>query len=126
MIQNLSTHDELVIVEKISKQLLDLFIEDWKENGIQQYSNALSKIITELEQITDNNEQKDEVQKIIFTNSKGREVEKYFQIEEEDITSTFLQNEMESALEEYGDTLETNQKISVMVRMIEKLLEGEV
>lgn len=125
MIQNLSTHDEFVIVEKISKQLLDLFIEDWKENGIQQYSNALSKVRTELEQLADENVQTDDVQKIIFTNSKGREVKKYFQIEEEDVTSTFLQNEMESALEEYGDALETNQKISVMVRMIEKLLEGE-
>ena len=126
LIQQISTHDELEIVEKISKQLLDLFIEDWKENGIQQYSNALSRMRMELEQLSDEDEQKDELQKIIFTNSKGREIEKYFQIEEEDVTSNFLQNEMESALEEYGDTLETNQKISVMVRMIEKLLEGEV
>ena len=35
----------------------------------------------------------------------------------------YLQNEIESALEEFGDSMETNQKITVMVRMIEKLLE---
>ena len=44
-------------------------------------------------------------------------------MEVEDGSSEFLRNEIESALEDFGDCLETNQKISVMVRMIEKLLE---
>ena len=61
---------------------------------------------------------------MIFTNSKGFEVKKSFRMQENDGISEYLENEIESALEEYGDSLETNQKISVMLRMIEKLLEG--
>lgn len=122
-IQELSTHDENEIVERISKIVLDLYIEDWKENSIYQYEDGLNDIKDEVEKIQEEKPEEGS-QKLIFTNSQGIEVKKYFQISEEDGTSQFLQNEIESALEEYGDCLETNQKISVMVRMIEKLLEG--
>jgi hypothetical protein len=69
--------------------------------------------------------QQENQQKLIFTNSEGIKVEKYFSVEEQDGTSLFLQNEIESTMEEFGDSLETNQKISVMLRMIEKLLAGQ-
>ena len=62
--------------------------------------------------------------RIIFTNSQGKEIERHFEPEEdEDGNGQFFQNEIESALEEFGDSLETNQKVSIMVKMIEKLLE---
>ena len=122
-IQQLITHDVNEIVERISKIVLDLYIEDWKENSLFQYEAGLRDIKDEVEKIREEKSE-GEGQKLIFTNSQGIEVKKYFQLSEDDGTSQFLQNEIESALEEYGDCLETNQKISVMVRMIEKLLEG--
>ncbi|MDE6313405.1 MAG: hypothetical protein K2M46_07245 [Lachnospiraceae bacterium] len=121
-VRQLSTHDEHKIADFIVKSVLDVYIEDFQENHIQQFVNQLSVLKKEIEQQAAKSGEKRS--KIVFTNSEGREVQRYFQMEKEDGTSTFLQNEIESTLEEYGDSLEVNQKISVMVRMIEKLLEG--
>lgn len=121
-VQQLNTHDENEIAEKLSKSVLDLYIEDWKENGLEQYTESLKQLKTEMETVE--NRQTENVQKLIFTNSHGIEVKKYFQAAEVDGTSRFFQNEIEDTLEDYADSLETNQKIAVMLQMIEKLLEG--
>lgn len=122
-IENMSTHNEKEIVEILSKIVLDLYIEDWKENSLSQYVAELQKIKEEIEQLAEE-ENVEGKQRIIFTNSRGQEIERHFKIEEdEDGNGQFLQNEIESALEEFGDSLETNQKVSIMVKMIEKLLE---
>lgn len=122
-IDRMENHDEQIIADELSRLTLDLFIEDWKENGLEQYRENIMHIKEEVEKIGEK-ESREDLQKIVFTNQMGRKIERHFQMEEEDGTSLFLQNEIESALEEYGDSLETNQKISVMVRMIEKLIEG--
>ena len=121
-ILRLETHHEKEIVEIISKTVLDLFLEDWKEKSLEQYLEKLQNIRTEIEE-TSLQEREEESSRIVFTDSQGNEIERYYRMEEEDGSSEFLRNEIESALEDFGDCLETNQKISVMVRMIEKLLE---
>ena len=121
-IQQLNTHNENEIVEKISKILLDLYIEDWKENGLQQYEESLKLIKTEMESVEERAEEG--TQTLIFTNSQGIEIKKYYRAVEVEGTSRFFQNELEDTLEDYADSLETNQKIAVMLQMIEKLLEG--
>ena len=122
-ISNLSTYDEIEIAGELSRMVLDLFVEDWKNNSLEQYRESLTNIKNLLEECN-KQEQKGQTQKLVFTNSLGIEIEKHFSMEENDGTSQFLENEIESAIEEFGDSLEINQKISVMVRMIEKLLEG--
>lgn len=121
-VKQLSTHDEQEIVEKISKTVLDLYVEDWKEETFLQYEEALRTIQKELAQLERGSQEG--MQRLVFTNRMGQEVVKHLRMEqEEDGVSEYLQNEIESALEEFGDSMETNQKITVMVRMIEKLLE---
>lgn len=121
-IRQLPTHDPQKIGELIVKSVLDTYIEDFKENSLEQLIEQMGLLKKEIETSVDTSWKQGS--KLVFTNSQGKEVQKYFQMEEEDGTSTFLQNEIESTLEEYGDSLEVNQKVSVMVRMIEKLLEG--
>lgn len=123
-VEKMDSHDEQELVTYLSKSVLDFFVEDWKEHSMEQYVEALLKIIAEIH-INNSKIQQENQQKLIFTNSEGIKVEKYFSVEEQDGTSLFLQNEIESTMEEFGDSLETNQKISVMLRMIEKLLAGQ-
>lgn len=121
-VRELSTHDEQEIAGKLSKAILDLYVEDWKEETVLQYRETLQTIAEEL--IQKGTDPGEGMQKLVFTNSKGQEVVKQFRMEQKDDgISEYLQNEIESALEEFGESMETNQKITVMVRMIEKLLE---
>ena len=54
--------------------------------------------------------------------AEGNEVMKYFDAEITDSTSIYLQNMIEEALDDFGDTLEMNQKVAVLVQAIRKLL----
>ena len=57
------------------------------------------------------------------TDVDGKEITKYFDAEVKDSTSIYLQNMIEEALDDFGDTLEMNQKVAVLVQTIEKLLK---
>lgn len=120
-VEHMGTHQDAQIAEQVSKSILDLYIPDFKVNSFEILMDKLKEIKLEMAQ---SKEAQDIGSRLIFTNSQGFEVQKTFQIQESDGISEYLENEIESALEEYGDSLETNQKISVMLRMIEKLLEG--
>lgn len=121
-IQQMETHDEYIIVEKLSRIVLDLYIEDWKENSLEQYRESLKQMKSEMEAAE--KVRGEGIKKLIFTNSQGIEVKKYFQEAKVEGTSRFFQNEIEDTLEDYADSLETNEKIAVMLQMIERLLEG--
>ena len=58
--------------------------------------------------------------KLLF---KQEIIEKFFDEVEDDSTSYFFKNAIDEAMEEFGDTLELNQKISVLMKAIENLIE---
>ena len=70
---------------------MDLYIEDWKENGLQQYEESLKLIKTEMESVEERAEEG--TQTLIFTNSQGIEIKKYYRAVEVEGTSRFFQNE---------------------------------
>ena len=119
-INRLNTHDETKISEEISLEILDLHIADWKEETLEEFKNVLSSI--QKERKNREEQEPEDTKRIIFTNSQGVEVERCFTIEEENHNAKYLENEILSTLEEYGYGLETNQKLSVMLKMIERLL----
>ena len=123
-IDQLDTHKEGDIVNCLSRCLLEQFIEDWKEHSFEQYQEKLQQIVEEVS-LCEEQSTASGGQRFVFTNQDGVEVEKYLSVTSEDTSCEFLENEIECALEEFEDTLETDQKIAVMLKMIEKLLEGK-
>ena len=121
-VEHLNSHDEEQIISKLSKLVIDVYVEDWNSDSFVQYTEAMRNIRMEIEgmqdvDITDTQGQNS----IEFTNSQGQRVKKFFQAED-DSTSYFLKNAMEEAMDEFGDTLEVNQKVSVLVAMLDHLL----
>ena len=121
-VEHLNTHDEEQIISKLSKIAMDMYVEDWSAESFVQYKEAMQAIRLEIEGIRDADIHDREGQHSIeFTNSQGQRIKKYFQAEE-DSTSYFLKNAMEEAMDEFGETLEVNQKVSVLMSMLENLL----
>ena len=121
-VEHLNTHDEDQIISKLSKIAMDMYVEDWSAESFVQYKEAMQAIRLEIEGIRDADIHDREGQHSIeFTNSQGQRIKKYFQAEE-DSTSYFLKNAMEEAMDEFGETLEVNQKVSVLMSMLENLL----
>lgn len=121
-IQEIDSHDEGKIVEKISWRVLAMHMADWKAKTLDEFANALSFIQKEKENL-EAVKMGDDVQRIVFTDSNGVEIEKCFSKEEETGNAEFLENEITELLEEYGEGLETNEKLAVMIRMIERICQ---
>lgn len=121
-VEHLNSHDEEQIISKLSKLVIDVYVEDWNPDSLTQYTEAMRNIRMEIEGMQDVDITDAQGQNSIeFTNSHGQRVKKFFQTED-DSTSYFLKNAMEEAMDEFGDTLEVNQKVSVLVAMLDHLL----
>ena len=120
LLTKIHTHDELAIADKIAKAVIDLYIEDWNDNTFEEYKKQILDIKNTIEDVKDT-DVKTGMNKIVFTDSEGKNVEKYYEADDSDSTSYFLKNAIEEAMDEFGDTLETNQKVTVLVKTIEKL-----
>lgn len=120
---NINTHDETAIVNHLAKVILDLYIEDWNDASLEEFKKAFRKMKEEIEAVHVENADMAGRNKILFTDSEGNAVEKYYEAELDDSTSYFLKNAIEEAMEEFGDSLEMNQKVAVLVQTIEKLMK---
>ena len=86
------------------------------------FRSELHQIRVEIENIQDDSAATDSKSRFILQDAEGNEVMKYFDAEITDSTSIYLQNMIEEALDDFGDTLEMNQKVAVLVQAIRKLL----
>lgn len=121
--ESLSTNDEVEIISQISKKILDIYIEDWKDETLEQFQKELQDIKDTVEGAGENPEEEG-AKTIILKDGKGRQIQKNFSAEMmEDSTSSYLKNMIDEALEEFEGTLETNQKVAVLVDVLEGLLQ---
>lgn len=83
--------------------------------------DELVRVKASVEAVKENNESGSGENRIYIENG-GNKVERFYETDDDDSTSYFLQNAIEEALEEFGDTLELNQKVSVLAKALEDLL----
>lgn len=117
----LETNDEGDIVADISKIVMDVYLEDWRDGMLETYIEEIRQIKQKVEDIEDTGAG-DNRSHIILKDADGNEIERYYENVQGDSTSMYLKNMLSEALEEFGDTLEANQKVAVLVEMLEELL----
>ena len=122
-LQELTTNDEEVIVADLSKIVLDMYLEDWNDATLNLFEEELSAVKDEVEQISDAGADTAGKSRIILKDADGNEMERCFDADITDSTSVYLKNMIEEALEDFGDTLEMNQKVAVLVQTLEKLMQ---
>ena len=120
-IGQLKTNDELEIVSRVCKIISGIYINDWKNDSFEQFMDELVRVKASVEAVKENNESGSGENRIYIENG-GNKVERFYETDDDDSTSYFLQNAIEEALEEFGDTLELNQKVSVLAKALEDLL----
>lgn len=122
-LKELDTSDEGEIAARISRIVLDIYLEDWRDDTLDVFVVELSQIKSQIENIRDQKGREEHRNRIILKDAQGNEIEKYYDADTKDTTSMYLKNMMAETLEEFGDTLEMNQKVAVLVEMLEELLQ---
>lgn len=116
-IETLNIYNDLEIAEKIVKAVTDIYIENWGNGSLENFSHALMNIKKEVESIQDTGETGE--MKLSFTKKNGELFEKMYSHANES-TGSVLRNIIEDALDEYDD-LSVNDRVSILLEMIEKI-----
>jgi len=119
----LETNDDQVVISDLSKILIDIYPEDWNDNSIEDLIDTLIQVKAEIERIGDRSDDDSGEYSFQFKNKDGEIVKRSYDFTEDDSTSYFLKNAIESALDDFGDSLETNQKVAVLIQTIEQLIK---
>ena len=117
-LKELDTNDELEIISRLSKIVLDICMEDWNDETPEMFRKRLSDIKEETEHAAD---QEEGTKTIILLDEKGNDIRRSYE-EVKDSTSSFLKNMIDEAMEDFEDTLETSQKVAVLVEVLQELL----
>ena len=121
-ISSLSTYEEKEIAAKLSKLVTDIYIDDWRDGMLEKFKEGWNEFCNEAE-----NSLRDDAQlnSIILKGGSGSLLEQSYEDIEDDSTSYFLKNAIKDALDEFGDSLETNEKVAVLARVLAELVAGE-
>lgn len=117
-IDNLNVYDNQEVVKKIVKASTDVYLENWNDNSYDDYLIILEELKKEIESIKE--EKSDGKMKLSFIGTYGKEIERYYEPVSEG-TGTVLRNIIEDTLEEYDD-LSINDRVAILLEMIEKVI----
>lgn len=105
------------------KRLEDIYIEDWNDRLQEKFLRDITKIRQKTEAAKEDAGLENGQKEIFLKTADGAEIHKYYDADVKDSTSEFLKNMIEEALDNFGDSLETNQKVAVLAEALEKLLQ---
>lgn len=120
-LEQMGTNDELEIMAQLSKVLLDIYIEDWKDDTPELFYRTLLDIREEVDSVSGRGAEEGR-KTIILRDEQGRDIRRSYEVRAGDSASSFLKNMIDEAMEDFEDTLETSQKVAVLVEVLQELL----
>lgn len=119
-VKELTTHDEEDIIEKISKIITGFYIEDWQPNEMEDFKGELERIINNINQSDQSSVDCSNKITLISGNEK---IEKYLSNNDElSALGNTMKNNIEEIMNEYGDSLTEQEKISVLIDIMKKYM----
>ena len=118
-IERIDIYDDAEIVKKLAKSSMDIYLENWDDDSLEEYRETLEMLKEEAESIQSySNEDK---LKLLFTGKNGKEIERFYDQVGEG-TGSMFRNILEDTLEEFDD-LSVNDRVAILLEMIEKIIE---
>ena len=123
-ISNLNTHDEESIVSYIAYEITGSYIEDWKDNSIEEFVEGLDGFLNEIYQAQEE-KKNDTDQKITFTTADGSTEQKYYRFDADSISPSgqFFKNALDEVMDEYGTMVDKNERLGILMSIINELVK---
>ncbi len=113
-------YEDAEIVKKVIHAVTDLYIDTWNDASLDKYLEDLAAVISEIEKLDDTSRGSGNCE-LKFRNKNGVEVKCYYEPVPES-TGAIMRNIISDTLEDFND-LSVNDKVAILVEMIEKELK---
>ena len=113
--------DEYSLAEMLSKIVNGVYCDSWNDNSFDEYSNRLQELKTSIEELNKGYNGRQET--LTFTSHDGKIITQKYDLIDEG-TGVILKNIISDALDDYAD-LPVNDKVAILLQMIEKTLGQE-
>lgn len=119
-----SNNNEIELISKLAYIFTNLSIEDWNDNTINTYLQGVksSKEVIESYEVAVDDEKSEGLIKIIFESSDTNNVEKTFNKTEISPLGSTLFNAIEEIVDEYGDSVDDNEKRNILMDILSKYI----
>ncbi len=118
LISNVSGSDEFDITERLAKTATGIYIEDWGEDSLNVYLDTMKQFYSEL---SEEDVQSDAYENALIMRDSGSDKVCYYSPVDESGASVFLKNAIEDVMNEFGDGIDENEKISVLVDILKSI-----
>lgn len=120
---SLTDETEQEVVSGLAKQITGRYPEDFRQDTVQEFEKALQTTCQELENASKQTETAGACH-LTYTDPQGMQMDKYFNEVETDSVMVFAQAAVEEAISEFGDSLEKEQKVKILLELLQQELEG--
>ena len=120
-IKELKEFSDYEVMQKLGYIVTNMHIDSWNEESIEKYKNLLVELKNEIESMQD--EVNSDANNLTFMGSTGKLIERYYEPIKDDSVTRTLRNVLEGDLEDFAD-LSVNTKVSVLLELIEQIIEG--
>ncbi|MBZ9634600.1 hypothetical protein [Clostridium sp. FP1] len=117
----LDTSDKDVIIETLARTIIGLYIEDWNDDTLENYLEILNKFKNEVENYEEVAVSTSKLYEISYY-LNDEKIEKTFEEKEISAIGGTLLNEVEQTIEEYGDSIDSDEKRNILMKLMEKFM----
>lgn len=112
------------LLHKLAYALTGLALEDWNDNSILIYTTEINRVINTIEEfeVACDNDNNEGIIKISFASSNNENDERTFEKVEISPMGSMLLNNLESDLDEFGDSIDDNEKRNVIIKLLDKFI----
>ena len=118
-IEKMDVYSDSEVAKRIVKAATDVYVENWSTGAFEGSIEAVEEIKKEIEEIRDKKTAGE--MSLSFTGKDGKKIEKLYSYANEG-TGSVLRNIIEDTLEEYDD-LSVNDRVSILLEMIERIIK---
>lgn len=118
---SINNYDDVKLIEELSKCVTGINLADWNNSMIDKYKEMLSSAILAINEFnvsSDDEEGANGIEVVI----NGEKISKTFASVKTTPMGMTVKNNIESVFEEYGDSISSDEKLSILLNVIKTLI----
>lgn len=114
--------NSVINIDSVSQIFTGLLIEDWSDQTEDLFFSELKNSKEEIDNLEIEKEENNNTVKIIVKDKDEKEVEKIFNMKEISAVGHTLLNSIDEAIEEYGDSVDENEKRIILMNILQRYI----